>query len=236
MKKIQKRSLVQGVLVFFCLIFASPVMAYSLYGQTDEYGIVHLSTEPHEGLVLIYDGKSKPTLGMADIRKLIKKHGGEAKKMKTEWIAEHVPAPLRRVKQMRPFPKVKPSKTILQYIETASKKHKLDPKLVYAVIEQESGFANYAVSPKGAQGLMQIMPETQVQLGLDDPFNPARNIEAGTRYLRWMMDKFKQIKLALAAYNAGPEAVSKYNGVPPYEETEYYVARILSRYAMLKGI
>ncbi|WP_051261927.1 lytic transglycosylase domain-containing protein [Desulfovibrio inopinatus] len=232
-----KRIIVGGAFGLVFLLFVSTyACAYSLYGQTDEYGIVHLSTAPRDGLVLIYEGKNKPTLGMAAIRKLIKKHGGEAKEMKKEWIAEHVPAQLLKPRKGRPFPKVKPSAKILKYIDASSKRHKLDPELVYAVIEQESGFANFAVSPKGAQGLMQIMPETQALLGLTEPFDPARNIEAGTRYLRWMMDKFKHVKLALAAYNAGPEAVSRYNGIPPYEETRYYVARILSRYAMLKGI
>src|SRR5271154_757483 len=115
-----------------------------------------------------------------------------------------------------------------QVVETASGTYRLDPDLVNSVIWAESGFNVRAVSPKGAQGLMQLMPQTASQLGVRNAFDPQANVEAGTRYLRELLERydFDLIK-ALAAYNAGPERVEQYGGVPPYYETKAYVARIV---------
>lgn len=108
-------------------------------------------------------------------------------------------------------------------------KYDVDKKLVMAVIDVESGFNAAAVSPVGAQGLMQIMPETGKDLDLDDPFNPSENIDAGIRYLRYLLDTFPDRRLAVAAYNAGPNAVKKYGGIPPYAETQSYVQKVWAR-------
>ncbi len=108
-------------------------------------------------------------------------------------------------------------------------KYGIDKKLVMAVIDVESGFNAGAVSPAGARGLMQIMPETGKDLELVDPFNPSENIDAGIRYLRFLLDKFPDKKLAIAAYNAGPNAVEKYGGIPPYSETQDYVKKVYAR-------
>jgi soluble lytic murein transglycosylase-like protein len=115
-----------------------------------------------------------------------------------------------------------------QVVETASGTYRLDPDLVNSVIRAESGFNVRAVSPKGAQGLMQLMPQTASQLGVRNAFDPQANVEGGTRYLRELLERydFDLIK-ALAAYNAGPERVQQYGGVPPYYETKVYVARIV---------
>lgn len=110
------------------------------------------------------------------------------------------------------------------------KRHKVDASLVKAVIEVESDYNPKVVSSAGAQGLMQIMPETQKDLGLDNPFDPVENVEAGVRYLRMMLDRFKDVRLALAAYNAGPLTVEKYGGIPPFAETRKYVTKVLKRY------
>lgn len=106
--------------------------------------------------------------------------------------------------------------------------HDIRADLVRAVIQVESGFNPRAVSPKGAMGLMQLMPSTAARLGVIDPFNPAENIRAGVRYLRLLLDKYNNNEqLALAAYNAGPTAVDRYGSkVPPYRETQRYVQRI----------
>jgi soluble lytic murein transglycosylase-like protein len=113
-------------------------------------------------------------------------------------------------------------------VKTASGTYRLDPDLVNSVIRAESGFNVRAVSPKGAQGLMQLMPQTAAQLGVQNPFDPEANVEGGTRYLRELLERydFDLIK-ALAAYNAGPQRVEQYGGVPPYYETRAYVARIV---------
>lgn len=112
-------------------------------------------------------------------------------------------------------------------IDKASRTHALDPRLIAAVIRAESGYDPGAVSPRGAQGVMQIMPATQRELGLDDPFDPEANVEAGSRYLKQQLDRFGTLELALAAYNAGPGNVLKYGGVPPFDETRTFVRRVL---------
>lgn len=103
----------------------------------------------------------------------------------------------------------------------------LEPRLVQAVVQVESGYNRKARSNKGAIGLMQLMPGTASDLAVADPWDAEQNLRGGTRYLRQMLDRFGGLELALAAYNAGPEAVVKYGGIPPYEETRAYVQRIL---------
>lgn len=116
-----------------------------------------------------------------------------------------------------------------ELIREKALKYSLPEKLVKSVIRQESGFNEKAVSSKGAKGLMQLMPETAELLGIKDVFNPAENIEGGTRYLKMMLEKFNgDVVKALAAYNAGPETVEKKGGVPRYEETVNYVKNILN--------
>ncbi len=104
----------------------------------------------------------------------------------------------------------------------------LDPKLFHALIRQESGFNPRAVSSAGAMGLTQLMPKTAKSLGVTDPFDPRQNLEGGARYLSQMLKQFGSRELALAAYNAGPGAVKRAGGIPPYPETQNYVRSILS--------
>lgn len=111
----------------------------------------------------------------------------------------------------------------------------LDPELLKAVAAVESNFDPGAVSPKGALGLMQLMPETAESLGVSDPFDPAQNVRAGARYLRDLLDRFGNLELALAAYNAGPGAVEKHRGVPPFTETREYVEKVLSIFRRAGG-
>jgi soluble lytic murein transglycosylase-like protein len=115
-----------------------------------------------------------------------------------------------------------------QVVTQASGTYRLDPDLVNSVIRAESGFNTHAISPKGAQGLMQLMPQTASQLGVQNAFDPQANVEAGTRYLRELLERYNfDLIKALAAYNAGPQRVEQYGGVPPYYETRAYVARIV---------
>lgn len=121
-------------------------------------------------------------------------------------------------------------------IEQASDRFRLDPSLIKAVIKAESDFDHEATSNKGAQGLMQLMPNTADEMEVGDPYNPEENIFGGARYLSLLMQRFKNdITLALAAYNAGPEKVEVYNGVPPYTETQTFIKRVLDFYRQYKS-
>ncbi len=119
-------------------------------------------------------------------------------------------------------------------IEEIAKKHNIDPVLIRAIIIQESGCNPYAVSRKGAKGLMQITHWIIKKYKINDPFDPYLNIYAGTLYFKELLNKFKDVNLALAAYNAGPTAVKKYKGIPPYRETKRFVRKVLKYYEILK--
>jgi soluble lytic murein transglycosylase-like protein len=118
---------------------------------------------------------------------------------------------------------------VLEHVRQAAARYGVPERLVTAVIRAESGFNPRAVSPKGARGLMQLMPQTASLLGVHDSFDPAQNIDGGVRHLRGLIDRFaNNLPLALAAYNAGENAVTQYGGIPPYAETQGYVTKVLS--------
>ena len=133
----------------------------------------------------------------------------------------------------------KPSEYIKEYerhILQASEKFRVDPALIKAVIKAESDFDRRSVSSKGAMGLMQLMPETANDMKVTDPFNPEANILGGTKYLSLMLERFRNNrKLALAAYNAGPEMVENYKGIPPFSETRTFIDRVLRYYKKYKS-
>ncbi len=125
----------------------------------------------------------------------------------------------------------KPGADLPTLVAATARRHGLDPKLVMAVVGVESAFRPEAVSPKGARGLMQLMPATAAELGVADTLDPAQNLDGGARYLRDLIALYGgDVTRALAAYNAGPGSVKRYGGVPPYRETRAYVKEVLKRY------
>jgi soluble lytic murein transglycosylase-like protein len=124
---------------------------------------------------------------------------------------------------------------VAELIRAAAQKHGVDEDLISSVITAESAFNPRAVSRKSARGLMQLMPATAALLDVHDSFDPAQNVDAGTRYLKLLLEKYGQdLTLALAAYNAGPDRVAQYRGVPPFAETRAYVRRVLAVYSLRK--
>jgi soluble lytic murein transglycosylase-like protein len=120
-------------------------------------------------------------------------------------------------------------------ISSLGQKYNLDPLLIHAVINQESGYQPKVVSKSGAMGMMQLMPATAKGLGVTNPYDPLQNMEGGIKYLKLQLERFGgNVALALAAYNAGPNAVSKFGGIPPYQETQQYVRNILTNYLKAK--
>ncbi|MDD5205421.1 MAG: lytic transglycosylase domain-containing protein [Desulfobacterales bacterium] len=136
-----------------------------------------------------------------------------------------------------------PGKAVQQYIRDfegiisqASERFKVDPFLIKAVIKAESDFNQNAVSQKGAQGLMQLMPGTAEDMKVEDPFNPEENIFGGTRYLGMMLSRFNNdMRLALAAYNAGPERVENHRGIPPIPETKSFIEKVMQYYGRYRA-
>jgi len=148
----------------------------------------------------------------------------EAAPVETAPISRH---PVSGTVSNMSFP-ARPEVDLNQVVNDASGRYRLDPDLVNAVIKAESDFKVHAISPKGAQGLMQLMPGTASQLGVANTFDAQANVEGGTKYLRELLEKYDfDVVKALAAYNAGPQRVEHFAGVPPYYETRAYVARVV---------
>jgi len=140
------------------------------------------------------------------------------------------------IKERKPRPvKKKPLEKFDKYIEEASKRHKVSFPLLKAVAKVESDFNPKAVSKKGAKGLMQIMPMNFELLKIKDPFNPRESIMGGARYLSQLLNRFRgDVRLAVAAYNAGPDSVERFQNIPPIKETKDYVKKIMKYYALYK--
>jgi soluble lytic murein transglycosylase-like protein len=140
-----------------------------------------------------------------------------SKKVKSEILSKNIPKDIKSI-----------ADRINDSIKTAAQKYGLPQTLIRSVIKAESNFDVQAVSPAGAQGLMQLMPDTAKELGVKDAFDVESNVDGGSRYLKQMLNQFNgDIKLALAAYNAGPGTVKKYGQIPPFRETQAYVQRVL---------
>lgn len=188
-----------------------PVRA-DIFRYQDENGVVHFTNVPSDSRYRLFYREFKANNQGAPYKLIRKAQFSRTTNFRT-------PMPL-----------------LVGHIDEVSSFYGVDPKLIQAVIQVESNFDPQAISPKGAQGLMQLMPQTARDLQVFDPFSPRDNIVGGARYLRYLLDLYRQdMSLALAAYNAGPEKVNLHNGIPPYPETRNYVQKVLQVYYRLKN-
>ena len=188
----------------------SPLWA-DIYRYQDENGVIHFTNVPTDSKYQIF----------------LKEYQKGKASLPSKGLGKHLSSRISGVDR---------TPLLRNHIDEASLQYGVDPKLIQAVIRVESNFDPQAISPKGAQGLMQLMPQTARELQVFDPFSPRDNIVGGARYLRYLLDLFNQdVPLALAAYNAGPEKVNLYRGIPPYLETRSYVQKVLQVYTRLKS-
>ncbi len=189
--------------VFAC---SPPALSHAdIYQYTDEAGVVHFTNVNSS-----------------------KKH----KRVASESPATcPEPASTQRRTAPAPLTSSRMPSAYVDMINTSCNRHGVDPSLVHAIVKVESDFNPFAMSRKGAMGLMQLMPETAVTLNVKNSFNPAENIDGGVKYLRYLIDRYEgNLSLALAAYNSGETAVKKWGTIPPFKETQDYVQRILRIY------
>lgn len=195
------------LLTVLCALLLAPTAYADVYKYVDENGVLCFTDAP-----LITRGETvyRDKTSSAKTRK--------AAKSKHARYAPKTYAPVS-------------SDEYRQYVSSTASKYQIEADLIHAVIKTESNGNHRAVSRKGAMGLMQLMPSTANDMNVVNPFNPEENIEGGTRYLRYMIEKFNgNVSLALAAYNAGPKTVERYGAIPPIFETREYVKRVLSLY------
>ena len=196
-----------GVFLFVPPALAPPAGERVFFRNGSNLQITWHAVERHEMVLTLRDGREL----VADARFIERIEPDASRPMP---IKTHVRSPTAR------------KKPYAALIERASALHGVDPNLVYALIQVESGYRADAESPRGARGLMQLMPGTALRYNVGDPFDPVANIDAGTRHLRTLLDEFGT-RGALAAYNAGEGPVRHFDGIPPYSETRKYVSRVL---------
>ncbi len=201
-----KRQII-GLPTLTALLFALPLYAAAdIYQYTDDNGVINFSN--------VGVGKS-----------------GKSKRIKTESPRNAPAASSRSALPATVVTSANMPSAYVDIINTACDRHGVDPALVHAVVKVESDFNPYAMSRKGAMGLMQLMPQTAMDMNVRNTFNPNENVDGGVKYLRYLIDRYEgNLQLALAAYNSGETAVKKWGTVPPYPETQHYVQRILNIY------
>jgi Transglycosylase SLT domain len=210
-------------LVLGLLLLAMPALGTDLAILHNGFSIRHERRETVGSVTRLYLGTGKDYVDIAT---------NQIERFEKDLSPSTVPAfaPAVAPAQAQKPQALKPQ-NLSEVINTISDQHHLDPDFISSVIHAESGFNPRAVSPKGAQGLMQLMPGTASKLGVSNAFDPRANVEGGTRYLSELLQRYKfDAVKALAAYNAGPQRVQQYGGVPPYYETRTYVARIVRDY------
>ncbi len=201
----RKTIIVISILALYCCPFHQA--SADIYQFTDENGTLHFTN--------------------------VNGGGRNHKRVKTEQSALREAASRTKARSSAPAPisSTNIPSAYLDMINSSCNRHGVDPSLVHALVKVESDFNPYALSRKGAMGLMQLMPDTAMTLNVKDSFNPADNIDGGVKYLKYLIDRYEgNLALALAAYNSGETAVKKWGKIPPYRETQNYVERILNIY------
>jgi len=204
------------------LLLALPALGTDLAILHNGFSIRHERRETVGSVTRLYLGTGKDYVDIATAQ--IERFEKDQALVVVPAAASPIPARLGKPQAVKP-------QDLKEVINTISDQHHLDPDFISSVIHAESGFNPRAVSPKGARGLMQLMPGTASKLGVSNAFDPQANVEGGTRYLSELLERYNfDVIKALAAYNAGPLRVQQYGGVPPYYETRTYVARIVRDY------
>ena len=208
------------------LLLSLPAMGTDLAILHNGFSIRHERREAVGSVTRLYLGTGKDYVDIAT---------SQIERFEKDQSPAIVPASVPAAASVTPARLPKPAavkqQDLKEVINTISDQHHLDPDFISSVIHAESGFNPRAVSPKGARGLMQLMPGTASKLGVSNAFDPRANVEGGTRYLSELLERYNfDVIKALAAYNAGPHRVQQYGGVPPYYETRTYVARIVRDY------
>ena len=229
---------IKRYLLMLCTLVLLMTPCYAdIYSYVDNNGVRHISNMPDDSrykLVMKTPTYSKPKTQVATSSgwQVIRPNG---KKQEVWW---NKPYTGKGKKKRKPFNVNEANRRRFSpHIAQIAGQHRLDPALLHAVISAESAFNPKAVSRAGAMGLMQLMPATAKRFGVSNPFDPIANMRGGARYLRILLDQFKNINLALAAYNAGENAVIRYgNTIPPYKETRNYVTRVLQFYQQYRRV
>jgi len=224
MRHLQFRKIAFALTIVAGLAVATPASAELLFFSDAQSISIAGHRIVGDRVIVTLRGGGEMTLDSARVAKILP---DEVAYPEAPAVAEG-PQSVRQLPAMAALPVLIEKTAFDPIIEHASTQHGVDPRLVKAVIQVESGFQSRARSPKGAMGLMQLMPGTvrEYRVGRN-PYDPAKNIQAGTKHLRALLNKF-ELPLALAAYNAGEAAVLRFGGIPPYAETQAYVAKILA--------
>ncbi|MBE2293657.1 MAG: lytic transglycosylase domain-containing protein [Phycisphaerales bacterium] len=220
------KRLLLASLVLATFALAGPVQA-DIYAFVDSNGVRHLSNVPNDPrykLVMRTPAYSKKAAQTASSFAPSGLYNASSNRQST-------PYPTRRSNAKLSSSGEANRQRFIPDVNRIAAQYQLDPALMHAVISAESSYNPWAVSPKGAMGLMQLMPGTAERFGVKNAYDPVSNMHGGARYLRWLLDNFNDTRLAVAAYNAGEGAVQKYgNQIPPYRETQTYVDRVLNYY------
>ena len=197
------------------------IASAAMYAYVDDRGVKHYTNVPGDGRFRMIDRPQS--------------RGGTPEEHLLRTIARRSQGAYARADRVTADDAQLPA-NLNRHIHRVARNHRIDPLLVKAVIKAESNFDPNAISPKGAQGLMQLMPGTARDLNVNNPFDPLQNIDGGTRYLRYLLDNYNNnVELSLAAYNAGPARVAPDGVIPSIPETQAYVAKVMATYRSYRG-